>query len=189
MKVYKFFKIPDENDDRDATLEQKYPLYAITNNKEMADRFKHDRNMKKFIYKKHKHVTKEEYAEMCNEDRGSVLELYEATTIFKNQHTRKNAIKKKILMTFYERQMLEEIDSYLDDESFWRSMPYPLIFKKKYVNMLEVFQYMTYYKLMTVEYLPYRWAEKLSNEDDDYSAPSIIFDDVAKFISIIVDTL
>jgi len=188
MKIYKFFKIPDE-DDNNGCLEERYPLYAITNNKDLANRFKHDRNMKKFICKTHKHITKEEYAEMCNEDRGSVLELYEAITIFKNQHTKKNSTKTNILITYYERQMIEEMDSYLADESFWRQMPYPLIFKNRYVKMLDVFQYLTYYKLMTAEYLPYRWAKKLSNEDDDYSAPSIVFDDVAKFISIISDTL
>jgi hypothetical protein len=92
-------------------------------------------------------------------------------------------------MTYFERQMLEETDSMLEDDGIWQSMPYPLIFKTKYVKMLDVLQYMTYYKLMTVEGLPDRWAEKLSDDDDDYSAPSIIFDEAAKFISIISDTL
>ena len=63
MKVYKFFRIPDDNEKDNIDLEQKYTLYAITNNKDYAQLFKDTRNMKKFLCKTHKNVTKEEYAE------------------------------------------------------------------------------------------------------------------------------
>ena len=189
MKVYKFFKIPDENDVRDnIDLEQKYVLYAMTNNKEYAERFKEDRNMKKFIYKVYSGVDKEEYAEMCNHDRGSVLELRSLVTIFDN-HTMKNAVKKKVLMTYWEYQLMDQPNTILDDEESWKSMPYPLIFKSKYVKMLEALQYVTYYKLMTCEFLPIQLIRKLTEFDDDYSAPSMAHDEVALFIAFIQDTL
>ena len=76
MKVYKFFKIPDENDRKNAHIEERYPLYAITNDKELAKRFKHDRNMKKFIYKKHTQVTREEYIEMCSKPQIKTQDCY-----------------------------------------------------------------------------------------------------------------
>ena len=188
MKVYKFFKIPDDDGD-DIELDHKYILYAITNNKEYAERFKADRNMKKFICKVHKGITKEEYVDMCNQDRGSVLEIHELTTIFNNNHTFNNKERRKVLMTYTERQLVDEPSTILDDESVWHSMPYPLIFKSKYFNMLESFQYVNYYKLMTCEHLPYELAELLSMLNDDYSAPMLLYDEVALFVSIIQSTL
>ena len=189
MKVYKFFKIPDENDRKNTHIEERYPLYAITNDKELAKRFKHDRNMKKFIYKKHTQVTREEYIEMCNIYRGAVLESHKVTTIFKNQHTKENAIEKEILMTYNEYQMLDTLGSYLEDDVYWQSVPFPLIFKKKYVKMLKDFEYITFYSLMNTETMPYHLAEKLSKYIEDYSGPSILFDEAARFITIISDTL
>lgn len=188
MKVYKFFKIPDKNEKHDIDIERKYVLYAITNNKEYAERFKDDRNMKKFICKTHKNITKEEYADMCNEDRSAVLEYRTLITIFDN-HTRNNIVEKKVLMTYWEAQLLDEPNSALDDDGLWRSMPYPLIFKSKYRDCLNILQYITFYKLMTAEYLPYTLAEELSNYGDDYSGPSISYDEVALFINIIRETL
>lgn len=189
MKVYKFFKIPKDIDNDDIDLERKYVLYAITNNKDYAKRFKQDRNMEKFIYKVHKNITQEEYAEMCNEERSAVLEYHTLETIF-NKHTRSNIVKKDVLMTYWEKQLLEEPSTLLDDERTWLYLPYPLIFKHKYYKMLEAFEYVTYYKLMTVQYLPFELAEELSNKTtDDYSAPSIMYDEVALFIDIIRDTL
>lgn len=188
MKVYKFFKIPSADDKDEKDLERKYTLYAMTNNKEYAERFKEERNMKKFICKIHKGVDKEEYAEMCNTDRGSVLELKSLVTIFDN-HTRKNSEEKKVLMTYFERQMIEEPNTLLDDELVWQSMPYPLIFKSKYISALKELQYITYYKIMTCEFLSNKLAMKLAKIEDDYSAPTIIYDEVALFITLIQDTL
>ena len=190
MKVYKFFKVPPKDEDN-IDLERKYVLYAITNNREYAERFKEDRNMKKFIIKTHKGVSKEEYIEMCNNDRGAVLELNTLTTVFDDNHTSNNSVEKKVLMTYWERQLIEEPNTLLDNEHFWAKMPFPLIFKTKYIKTLEVFQYINYYKLMTSPYLPYGMSERLNEhgDDTDYSAPSILLDEVSLFIQIIQDTL
>lgn len=189
MKVYKFFKIPNIDDDHKIDLERKYVLYAITNNKVYAERFKEDRNMKKFIFKVHQNVTKEEYAEMCNEERGAVLDFFKLDTIFDDNHTRPNIKQCDVLMTYWERQLLDEPNTILDDESIWQSMPFPLIFKSKYFKALDEFEYVTYYKLMSVERLTDNLARKLAETDDDYSAPAISHDEVALFIDIIRDTL
>ena len=110
-------------------------------------------------------------------------------TIFKNQHTKKNSIKKKILMTYHERQMLEDIGSYIEDESYWKSQPFPLIFKNKYLYALDKLQFVTFYKLLNIETLSFTLLERISNDDNDYNGPSLIFDEAAKFVSIISDTL
>ena len=191
MKIYKFFKIPDNDDHIDIEIERKYVLYAITNKKKYAERFKEDRNMDKFIFKVDEDVSPEEYADICNDDnnRGNVLELYALTTIFNKQHTKQNSEQREVLMTHWERQMIEEPNTLLDDERFWQMMPFPLIFKTKYNKVLEVLQYTTFYKLMTAEYLPYMLSLKLSEEEDDYAAPSIAFDEVRIFIDQIESTL
>lgn len=189
MKVYKFFKIPDIDEDDDIDLERKYILYAITNNKDYAQRFKEDRNMKKFICKVHTDVDKEEYAEMCNADRGCVLGVYALTTIFEKTRIRKHAVSKDVLMTYNEKQLIDDAQTIIDDESVWQTMPYPLIFKPKYISVLKDLQYLTYYTLMTCEHLPYHLAEKLADMTDDYSAPSLIHDEVALFIQMIQNTL
>ena len=191
MKVYKFFKIPSEYEKDDIDIERKYVLYALTNKKEYADRFKEDRNMKKFICKVHKHVDSDEYTAICNNDRGAVLELHQLTTVFDENHTSRNSHKKEVLMTYWENQMIIDANIALDDESLWRSMPYPLIFKQKYKKMLDALQYTNYYKLMTAEYLPFDLSQSLAESDDDldYSAPSLMHDELAIFIDLVRDTL
>ena len=189
MKVYKFFKIPNDNDDRDMYLEDKYVLYAITNNKEYAKRFKEDRNMDKFIYQVNKGVTKEEYAQMCNENRGSVLMIHSVDTVMDKPRVRKNIVEKKVLITYWEKQLIEEPMLPFENEEFWRHMPPPHIFKDKYVKALKKIEYITYYKLMNAPYMSHNMANKLSETDDDYSGPSIIYDELSVLIHTIEDTL
>jgi hypothetical protein len=191
MKIYKFFKIPSENEKDNVDIERKYVLYAITNNKEMYERFKTDRNMKKFIIKIHDDITKEEYVDICNdpEVRSSVLEYHELLTIFDDKHTKKNSTNASVLMTNWEYQIVKDMD--ITNEGMWMYMPYPLIFKKKYVKALDILEYINQYKIFTVERLPLNLLDKINKfvGDDDYSAPNIIYDEVAIFIDIIRDTL
>ena len=191
MKLYKFFKIPEENEKDDIDLERKYVLYAITNDKKMAERFKKDRNMKKFILKVHEDITKEEYMDICNdhEARSSVLEYHELMTVFDNKHTKANAVNAKVLMTNWEWQIVKDVDVF--NEEIWSVMPYPLIFKKKYVEALDILEYISFYKLFTIERVPYEFIEKINDaiNEDDYAAPNILNDEVAVFIQNIKDTL
>jgi hypothetical protein len=92
MKLYKFFKIPEKNERDDTDIEDKYVLYAITNNKKLAKRFKKERNMNKFIIKVHEDITKEEYSEICNSsnNRSAVLELHDLLTVLDDNHTKEN---------------------------------------------------------------------------------------------------
>lgn len=191
MKVYKFFLIPD-NDYEYASkkaIEERYVLYALTNSKKLAKRFQDERNMDKFIIRVHEDIDKSEYAEMCNEDRGAVLELRTLSTVLDNNHTRSNIEQVEILMTYYERQLIEEPMTLFDDESIWNTMPYPRIFKSKYRKMLDAFQYTTYYKIMNMGSIPFPLMEKLTGKDDDYAGPAIEYDEVALFIDQIRSTL
>jgi hypothetical protein len=92
-------------------------------------------------------------------------------------------------MTYWEYQLVKDTD--FMDEQFWESMPYPLLFKTKYFKILEKLEYVTFYKLMNAQKLSFKQMEQLCQnlEDDDYSAPSILMDEVAMFISLIKDTL
>ena len=191
MKLYKFFKIPEENEKDNVDIEQKYVLYAITNDKDMADRFKKDRNMKKFIFKCHTDITREEYQDICNssETRSAVLEYHELVTIFDDKHTKKNSVSAKVLMTNWEYQFVKDMD--VVHEEMWEYMPYPMIFKKKYNRSLEILEYISYYKLFAINRIPFELLVKINedSDDDDYSAPGIIHDEVAVFIQCIKDTL
>ena len=188
MKVYKFFRIPDEDDYDDFDIERRYTLYAITNNKKYAKRFKEDRNMKNFICKIHDDIDKDEYSEMCNAERGTVLDLYPLKTVFDNVRISRNAETNDVLMTYNEKQILDDAQTIIDDESFWRTMPYPLLFKTKYVNILKQLQYLSYFTLMTYGILPDNLMEKLSKVNDDYSTPTIVPDEVAIFIDTFRET-
>lgn len=190
MKIYKFFKIPDENEKDDIDIERKYILYAITNNKEIAKRFKKDRNMEKFIYKTHSGITKEEYADMCNENRSSVLEYHKLRTVFDDYHTKSNSKEVTVLMTNWEYQLVEDVDTIMAND-IWRNLPYPLIFNKKYLNALNTLEYINMYKIINIDILPFEIIEKIDEyfNNDDYSAPNIIYDELSVFIRIIKDTL
>ena len=52
MKLYRYYKIPIEDNSSiydDLTVDEKYPLYAFTTDKQFDKQFIHERDMKKFI--------------------------------------------------------------------------------------------------------------------------------------------
>ena len=109
MRVYEFFRIPDcSENDKKVSIEERYTLYAITNNKEYAERFQQERDMSQFIMNVHKHVSKEEYRDLCNEERSSVLEEHELATVLSKERSSKNLKYVKILMTYWEWQLTKE---------------------------------------------------------------------------------
>lgn len=167
-------------------------LYAITNKKEYAERFQNDRDMDQFIMHVHKHVTKEEYKDLCNEERSSVLEIHELSTVMSDERISKNIQDVQVLMTYWEWQLTKEPVILMDDEEWWEDMPFPLIFKDKYIKALEALQYITYYKIMKGPYLSEYLLQKLfgsTSIEDDYSAPSISYDELSIFINTVLDTL
>ena len=193
MHVWEFYKKPDneENDKKNLDIEQRYTLYALTNKKEYADRFKEDRDMSKFLIQHHKHISREEYKELCNSERGSVLELHNFKTVPDGKHTTKSIEYREVLVTYFERQLLDEPQLLMCSEEFWYRMPFPLIFKDKYVEILNKFQYITLFKLFKENLPPIylHMFEKCGFLEDDYSGPDFETDDVMVLIDSIIDTL
>lgn len=192
MQIWEFFKKPDDRRVINESLEHKYMLYAITNKKSYAKRFMQDRDMDKFIIQKHKDVSKEEYAELANSERQSVLDVHEIMTVPKNKHTGSSIERREVLITYWEWQILEEPVLLFDDESFWQKMPFPLIFKDKYVENLKNFQYINFYKIFLGCCIPEHATQMFERYgiDDDYGySIDIEYDQLSVLMDGIYDTL
>ena len=185
MRVYEFFKKPNPQEDASRlSIEEKYVLYAITNNTEYAQIFQETRNMKKFILHTHKNIDKEEYAELCNQHRGAVLELYEnILTCVDPIRVGKNMICCNVLMTYFEHQIIVDAVTEMDNEDIWATMPNPAIFSNKIVKALNDLLYISYYKLYAGTFLDEAELEKLNQiSDDDYSMPNVTADELHVFM-------
>ena len=191
MQVWEFFKKPDDGGNINEHLECKYMLYAITNKKAYAKRFMTDRDMNKFIIQRHKNITKEEYIELANLERQSVLEVHEIMTVPKNKHTDSSIERREVLVTYWEWQIIEEPVLLFDDENFWKNMPFPLIFKDKYVKILKDFQYISFYKIFLGYIIPKHAMQMFERYgiDDDYDSVDIEYDQLSVLMDGIYDTL
>lgn len=190
MKVWRFYKKPETDIDKipdSVSIIDKYPLYAITCEKKLAKRFMKERNMDKFILRTDNDAEKEEYSYFANSHRSTVLELHKLDTVDVND----KVISVEVLMTMNEYQYVEEtMNVPLFDESWWYPMPMPNIFNKDIRKALRKLGYTQAYKLYlgTAEYgkkplIP----ELINEEDDDYSAPPWMVDQLSYFISIFSD--
>lgn len=117
MTLYKFYRYPEDSVRNMKKLDsvKKYPLYAFTRYKKVADEFIRTRKSKLFVYIKTKDVSEEEYIEFAKKYRGFALEYKTVES-----YVRSNNIKLDydILMTTNEYNNIESmIDSnlYIDD--------------------------------------------------------------------------
>lgn len=135
---------PDE-DDGECSISDRYPLYAITGEKELAKRFEQERNMHKFkkIVSK---ITKEEYVDYTNLNRMRLLKLRTLDTNMKESKTGTVSI----VMTENEYQNCDPEMMYiaLFNEDFWRGSLYPPeVYNKKIRKALEFIDYNVLYKV------------------------------------------
>ena len=95
MKVWRYYLKPD-GDDREiehiiethaVSMQDLYPLFAITNIKKYAKSFESIWDMSKFI-RKTSHMTKEEYSHYANRHRSKVIEMYEMMGDARRMRTR-----------------------------------------------------------------------------------------------------
>ena len=198
MYLWRFFKKPDtpeEDIPMSVTSTDKYPLYAITNQKLFAQRFKSERNMNKFISMKTE-VDKEEYIEYASLSRGCVLELHKLTTV-KNKYKKDQVLfDVEVLITNQEYQLCVEPSFNLTDEYWWSTYAIsPYIFNKKIMKALKNLDYGIAYKLFNYDGELISTDIDLSikkslgfNENDDYCGPSWEIDILNYFISIYGET-
>lgn len=203
MKVYKFYKNPTDNEllsanVDDLTIQDKYPLYAFTDNKEIRERFISERNMDRFIEIITK-MSKEEYVDFANRNNGERLDVYSY------EHNNKYVSKKsgklkysetyemidaKVISTWSEREWVNSIaDDGISDLTDYISYHFfPFILKKKYIKALAILEFLSYWKLLG----PVQMYEEYARDDElgdlDYSPPSTQIDQLNLLLHLFGDT-
>lgn len=211
MHVWRFYldrsKVKESRNYAFEKLSEKYPLYAVTNDRKKAKEFMKDRNMKLFLIKD-SDVEKEEWMEYCGRHRGCVLQYSTFTT--KNPNPGKGAVDLEafckevtILVTFNEKNDTEdyingEFGGILSPPSFTTypisSWLPPAAYTSVFRFVLTILQYNISFKFGIVGDGGYDVGDvnrrPLLFEEDDYSAFSgkycgtreFVFDELTVFI-------
>lgn len=191
MQCYRFYKIPDKKRKgeleqyNEYNLEDVYPLYAITNDKALAEKFMSQRNMDRFLLFKTK-MKRKDYAIYANRRRNTVLKEASLITAINKGTKKEKMINVKVVMTEDENMMITD-DPYIpciqNDDGFWSCIGSIIcntsIFKKKYKKALEYIFWKDHYKLY-VQYFIQNL--DIDDEADDYSVPSYYIDELGLFV-------
>lgn len=116
MKIYKFYKKPDKEHENmiirnDYDLMTKYPLYALTNDKKLAKKFRKTRNMKMFL-EKVDDMDNEQYVMFAKKHRGRVIVSTTLETVLdKNTENQKVAYATVIATDNELNYLMESIDT------------------------------------------------------------------------------
>lgn len=180
MKIWRFYKKPDDGDD----VRKRYDLYAITNHPDYAAYFMNTRDMDKF-YTRCTKEDKETYAKVANENRNCVLDEYELITRDTTPAGLVTHSKIPMIMTFFEYQCVngDEFQCDVMNEEWWVATVFPhySYYRKKLKNALRVLEYISNYKIFNLSF-------DMDENDDDYSAPDLWVDEFGAFISIFKHT-
>ena len=158
MKLYQFFRKDDEVIKTGDSLYDKYPLYAVTMNKNIAILFEASHDMNKFIKKVFK-GDDEECVNYLNRHHGNILDWYELDTYKKGSLHPFEKINIDVLMTDLEYSMISfsvENHTILEELDFSIS---PRIFTSKIVDALSGIGYTTIYHLLNGDGDDYDYAE------------------------------
>lgn len=187
MKTWRFYKIPqdeilEECQMTKMSLHDTYRLYALTNKKDLAKKFMEQRDMSRFIVKSdHAFEELEDYSTYANRHRSTVLEEYTLKT--KSDNGKRKKID--LVVTYMERQEIEEPNIFFFTEEFWNEIFVPTrIFKSGYQKALE------FYTALAKMYAPdlcIRYG--IPDDLDDYAVPGYSYDEVNVFLRVFGDTL
>lgn len=177
MRMWKFFKKPDRDGEipETVTLQDMYQLYALTNQKELADEFREMHDMSKFIEKTEKDIDEDEYRLYANKNRSRVLSKTKFTTQGESGPT-----SIYLTVTDLEENIVTEhyIKSF-SDEMFWYNIPInPNYFGRKYINALMFIYFIDYYDLIN-----------MNIEREDIPSPDPWVDELSVYISLFKDIL
>ena len=185
MKVWRFYKKPTKGDEipEGISEEDKFPLYAITNDKKLAKEFMRTRNMDIFMVKKNTEVSKSEYADLANKYRSAVLIKKDLLTS-KDKYTDKQEVYEiPVVMTVFEKITVEEPVLPIDDEQTWMTlMPSPYIFNNKILKALKLLDYEQKYRIFKLDF-------SHVSGDEAYETPSYYVDTVEFFVETFGETL
>lgn len=183
MKIWKWYqKITKEQRENCGNLpiEDMYPLYAFTTDKEHRDLWRETRRKECFIEIESK-ISKEDYVEFANKHRGNLLDLYSYSRFdgYKSDSTEVSMGKVKILSTWNEREYTDAmLETCMDHGSGMCTVEFntipPIILKDKYFKALYDLQYVSFWRL-------YNSAASFYSATDDY------VDDVLESMGIEVD--
>ena len=171
-KVWRFYTKGGIDND------EKYHLYAITNQKDFAKQFQEERDMNKFIVKKSEEDF-DDWKELAREAGDAVLDIRDLQTKHKTDTNTYSIIGVPILCTMYEYQTVDADFAELPimTEEFWFQMPNLGIFNNKLIDSLKILEYHRYYRLFVIA------LQRNDDEDDDYAAPNTEIDEVGILIS------
>lgn len=194
MYIHKFYKKPsDDYNLDDINIEDRYPLYAFTDDKKMCNKFMKERNMDLFIYIKSE-ATKELYVNFANKYSGSKLDEYEyyykdpRYISKKEKRSADEWLVAKIVSTWTERAMISDITEIglSEGEGGMDYRGNPFILKKKYFNALRKLQYVDLWKVYTnMKEDAIYTVNRLGLDEEtelDYSTPDISYDELELFL-------
>lgn len=114
-----------------------YDIYAFTDNKKLADKFKKTRNMKKFFCKKQK-LDRAAYNDLIRYYMENELEMFEGTTVGKGYTIEIF----KLVITRREKRTCQSLGSLvLNERLYTYAWDSPKLFKEKYRKALDTIQY------------------------------------------------
>lgn len=145
VKLYRFYR-NGKDEKSDMSVYEKYPLYAVTSDKEIAKKFEKSRRKDYFIKKVSK-VSKDEGIAYLNSHRKSMLDWFALRTVDYSEKI--NHVVMDMLMTEFEYDLLQANH---DDLSPILEKTYadPHIFNKDIYNQLTVIGYLSAFLLVDV---------------------------------------
>jgi hypothetical protein len=179
MKLYKFFKNERKDIKMNTSLQNTYPLYAVTTSKKKADLFEKSRDPSFFI-KKVSHVDRETGLDYINKYRGNYLEWMSLNT-FESVNNKKNNTTIYVLMTDIERTSVYNIIE--SDYICEYCVINPDIFKNKMFTCLSIIGYSMLYVINN----KYKTSYKI--EDSDIIDIDMDIDEFYVYIYLISDQL
>jgi hypothetical protein len=151
-------------------------LYGFTNNKGILRKFLDERNPDVFKVKK-LDMLPSEFEDFSREFRGASIELKNLLTRDDNKLGHSEVT---MALTDYEYQVVSDddmIDFLIMDDAKWITSVNPKRYNEKIQKALETLQYTSVYKLVK------------NTDDEDYSAPDILIDELSMFITNFSGTL
>lgn len=184
MKLYRFYKKPDKNNNNENArhISDKYPLYALTNKKQLALVFKQTRDMTKFV-ETVTDIHRDEFIDYAGKHRGKVLDNFEFVTRDTNEKlTSYDVTSMKIVCTLAEKQ---NVDDEVESGMASSYSPYLFeagVFKEKYRDALEVISFLSLYSI-------YYSSRDNFQYEDDVEVPNWSYDETEMFVNMYAETM
>ena len=185
--LYRIYKKPTQEaweKCHDLELQDKFPLYAFTNNKEYYKKFEEMRDMDKFIVQKSK-VTHDEFVEFANSNSSCILNYYDFTHKIGYNERGPKVEEIQVLCTWTEKEYVDAtVDDVFTDMNMTNSISCPFILADKYLDALDKLAYVGFWRLYNDDYDSLIFAEI---QPMGYEYPPYSVDELMLFITLFGD--